>query len=380
MTLRAVVIGTGWAGEGHTIALREAGVEVVAMCGRTPEAAKAMATKLGIDEVHFDWRQGLEALHPDIVSIATTAAPHREMVEFAAHLGSHIMCDKPLGVNAEEARAMLAAVEQAGVKHAYGSTSRYGPACRYARHLLAEGLIGQVHEIESVFHFRGTPLVPYSWLHRLELGGGLLNNFLPHKFDQVLYMTGGKALAAAGEARCLRERAPVGPAIHDFRTIFGQIVEPDEKTEWREANADTTFTVTVQMEMPDGSAASALFRGSATAVCRNPHYLAFYGEEGTLHMSHSSFSQAPDSLEYFDPKAGEWQALPIPSQIMASLPQVDDVVQRDWNQLFHEFVADVQGEGNAGYSTFHEGWLHNEIIDIVRSGRGWTPTQAKPRS
>ncbi len=44
MTLRAVVIGTGWAGEGHTIALRAAGVEVVAMCGRTPEPAKAMAT------------------------------------------------------------------------------------------------------------------------------------------------------------------------------------------------------------------------------------------------------------------------------------------------------------------------------------------------
>src|SRR5262245_7158442 len=118
MTLRAVVVGTGWAGEGHTIALRDAGVEVVAMGGRTPEAAKAMAGKLGIEDVRFDWQQALEALRPDIVSIATSAAPHREMAEFAAHLGSHIMCDKPLGVNAAEARAMLAAVEQAGVKHA----------------------------------------------------------------------------------------------------------------------------------------------------------------------------------------------------------------------------------------------------------------------
>src|SRR5262245_20012856 len=102
MTLRAVVIGTGWAGEGHTIALREAGVEVVAMCGRTPEPAKAMAVRLGIEHVRFDWRQALEALRPDIVSIATPAAPHREMVEFAAHLSSHIVCDKPLGLNAKE--------------------------------------------------------------------------------------------------------------------------------------------------------------------------------------------------------------------------------------------------------------------------------------
>jgi predicted dehydrogenase len=376
MTLQAVVIGAGWAGEGHTIALREAGVEVVAMCGRTPEPAKAMAGKLGIDEVRFDWRQALESLRPDIVAIATPAAPHREIAEFAAGLGSHIMCDKPLGVNAEAARAMLAAVEQAGVKHAYGSTSRYSPACLYTRHLIAEGLIGQVREIESVFHFNTPSLVPYVWIHRLELGGGLLNNFLTHKLGQVLYVTGGKLMVVTGQAQRLVERVPVGPAIHDFRTIFGQLVEPDERTEWREVDADTGYSVIVQMEMPDGGVASALFKGSARAVGRTSEYLAFYGERGTLHLSGPN---APDNLEHFDHKLREWQALPIPAQVIEALPQVDDPVQRGWNQLFREFVADIQREGDAGYPTFYEGWLHNEVIDIVRSGRGWTSAPEKLR-
>jgi predicted dehydrogenase len=137
MTLRAVVIGAGWAGEGHTVALRTAGVAVVAMCGRTPEPTKAMAAKLGIADARFDWRRALDELRPDIVTIATPAAPHQEIAEFAARLGCHLMCDKPLGVNAKAARAMLNAVRQAGVKHAYGSTSRYAPVCRYARQLLA---------------------------------------------------------------------------------------------------------------------------------------------------------------------------------------------------------------------------------------------------
>lgn len=57
MGLRGVVIGTGHAGEGHTIALRNSGVDVVAMCGRPPEPARALATKLGIKEVRFDWRE-----------------------------------------------------------------------------------------------------------------------------------------------------------------------------------------------------------------------------------------------------------------------------------------------------------------------------------
>jgi predicted dehydrogenase len=60
MTIRAVVIGAGWAGEGHTIGLRDAGVEVVALFGRTPEPAYQRAADLGITNVRFDWRAGLE--------------------------------------------------------------------------------------------------------------------------------------------------------------------------------------------------------------------------------------------------------------------------------------------------------------------------------
>ena len=37
-----------------------------------------------------------------------------------------------------------------------------------------------------------------------------------------------------------------------------------------------------------------------------------------------------------------------------------------------EFVADVRGEGYSGYPTFHDGWVANTIIDIVRNGQGWT--------
>jgi predicted dehydrogenase len=88
MALRAVVIGAGWAGEGHTLGLRAAGVEVVALCGRTPEPAHKRAAQLGVDNIRFDWRAALEEFQPDTVSIATTAAPHREMAEFAAY-GCH---------------------------------------------------------------------------------------------------------------------------------------------------------------------------------------------------------------------------------------------------------------------------------------------------
>ena len=138
MGLRAVVIGTGEAGEGHTIALRKSGVEVVAMCGRTPEPARAMATKLEIEDVRFDWQQALNEIRPDIVSLATPGRPHQEMAETAASLDCHIFCDKPLALSASSARSMLRTVKKAGIKHAYGTSSRYTPAMRHAMALISD--------------------------------------------------------------------------------------------------------------------------------------------------------------------------------------------------------------------------------------------------
>jgi glutamyl-tRNA reductase len=63
-TLRALVLGSGFAGEGHTLALQDAGVEVVGMAGRTRHVVEAMAASLGIPNVYTDWRVALDELKP----------------------------------------------------------------------------------------------------------------------------------------------------------------------------------------------------------------------------------------------------------------------------------------------------------------------------
>jgi predicted dehydrogenase len=188
MTLRAVVIGAGWAGEGHIIGLRDAGVDVIALFGRTPEPAYERGAQLGITDVRFDWRSGLAELRPEIVSIATPADSHRAIAEFAAELGCHVVCEKPLATNPVDAKAMRQAVERAGVKHGYAATGRYAPTILQTRQLLAEGMIGRVHEIESFAHLN-IPMwrFPYCWVRRLDQGGGMLDNDFTHRLAQVLY-------------------------------------------------------------------------------------------------------------------------------------------------------------------------------------------------
>jgi hypothetical protein len=193
----------------------------------------------------------------------------------------------------------------------------------------------------------------------------MLNNALTHKLSQVCYITKGQVTAATGEAKRLLERAPIGETIHDFRNSFDQIVQPNEHTEWREVDADMAYTVMAQLQMPDGGTVSALFKASTMATGRHASYLAFYGEQGTLHLS-GPF--APNRIEHFDNVMGTWQELTVPAQIINALPQVENHVQRDWNQLCREFVADIRGEGGTIYPTFHDGLVHNQVIDAARRG------------
>lgn len=378
MTLRAMVIGAGWAGEGHSKALRSAGVEIVALCGRTLEPAQAMAQKLGIADVRLDWGAALHDLQPDIVAVATPGHLHHEMVQAAASLGCHILCEKPLGLNAEQALEMLQAVETAGVKHAYCSTSRYSPAALYAQRLLASGLIGQVQEIECIHHFNLSPLTPASWFFQLSQGGGALYTDFPHFLGQVLFMTGGQIGAVSGAARLLIDQAPVGAPVHDFRVSFTPL-DPLQAAAgaWQLVDADMGYTILGRLHLPAGNTASVLWQASEMAAGRHPNSLAFYGTKGSLHLNTPFFAQ---TIEHFAPRGHptqqRWQEMQIPDELNRLLAWTEDPVQSAWHQLAREFVADVRGEGYNGYPTFHDGWLANTIIDIVRSDRGWTTLPA----
>ena len=104
--LRAIVIGAGWAGEGHTRALQYAGVDVAAICARQTGIVQAVADRLGAGEASIDWRHTLEAIKPDIVSLETPASLRGEAVKAATSLGCHIFCDKPLATTGAEARRL----------------------------------------------------------------------------------------------------------------------------------------------------------------------------------------------------------------------------------------------------------------------------------
>ena len=105
--LKAVVVGAGWAGEGHTKALQHYGVNVVAICARKADVVQNVASKLGIPEASTDWQKSLLEIKPDIIALTTPAVLRAEVIELAAQLGCHLLCEKPLAATAAEASPAL---------------------------------------------------------------------------------------------------------------------------------------------------------------------------------------------------------------------------------------------------------------------------------
>jgi predicted dehydrogenase len=376
MGVSAIVVGSGWAGEGHTLALRAAGVDVVAICGRTETAVKALVERLEVREARLNWAQALSELRPDIVAIATPAGPHREIAETAAGLGCHIFCDKPLAVDSASARAMLSAVRQAKVKHAYGASSCLAPVFGHVRSLVASGLLGTLTSIEFHTHFGLARPTVYSWFHDLTQGGGMLNQIFTHALGQVIRVTEGVPKQVTGEAKCLSPKVPVGPPLHDFRQWFSiePNVEDQDPSQWQTADADTEYAVMIRFGLPPGGEVTARFYGSLSSKSQDGEHFILYGTKGTLVIT----GRGEKELHHYDFLRDSWTSLPITaaSNDVAQQGEGGDE-QHNWNRVFQRFVADVRGEPAEFYPTFEDGWLAAEIIEAVRAGKAWADVPAQ---
>ncbi len=369
--LRGLILGSGYAGQGHALALRDAGVDIVGMAGRTEHVVQERAADLGIPHSFTDWRQALTELQPDIVAVATPGGVHFEPVMAALEQGCHVFCDKPLAVTAEQSRRMFLKAQEAGVKTAFAASYRYQPYALLAKSLVTQGAIGEPLEVECVSHFNLDPLIPFGWSHRLDQGGGRLNNNFTHKLAIVLNVLDGRVIKVKGDTRNDMPKAPVVSGVHDFRTRrdFAPDRADDPDLIWAAVDVEWSYTVLAQIDpaIPCTQPVSALFRHGGLQPRFDHDHIAFYGREGAIYIK-GWYAQGP---LYLSSGRGEWEEINMPDTITGRLPDIEDDTQRNWTQLAREFVADIRGTATPAYQTFKDGWIYQEIVDAVRDNPNW---------
>jgi predicted dehydrogenase len=166
--------------------------ELVSLSGRTREAVEAAAAQWGWAEAVGDWR---EQVADDRVQLFDNGGPnaiHAEPCIEAARSGKHVLCEKPLGLSAEESHRMWQEAERAGITHMCGFNYRFVPAVRLVRELLEAGDLG------DVVHFRARYLQSWGWeadqsIWRFDpalAGTGAIGDLGTHVIDLARYLVG----------------------------------------------------------------------------------------------------------------------------------------------------------------------------------------------
>ena len=209
------------------VSAREAGLcSIVGLC----DLDRTLADELGAAHdvpVFSSAQQMLDIAKPDVVDISTAVASHRQLCLMAIEAGCHILCEKPIAMNAAEAREILAAARRNDRLFSICLQYRTWDEARYIRQRVMDGDLGHVHFVRTW----GGEVHGFALHRRTAPGNGVLSHWTIHNLDLALWMLGGpepltaSALChqriadypqALGPERDRHDDCQVLPSIEDF--------------------------------------------------------------------------------------------------------------------------------------------------------------------
>lgn len=184
-----------------------------AACSRREEKVKAFAEQWGFASYETDWRKLIARDDIDAVDICTPNHLHAEIAIAAAEAGKMVLTEKPLARNLEEAKAMVEAVEKAGVANTVWYNYRRLPAVTLAQKIVASGKLGRI------FHYRTNFLQDWTISEDLPQGGdaawrmdvdvagsGVTGDLLAHCIDTAMWLNGGITEVSAVTETFIKQR------------------------------------------------------------------------------------------------------------------------------------------------------------------------------
>lgn len=186
------IIGAGAVSDYHHVpAIRlDSRAKLAGVCDASAELVEKRRREWSCENVTTDYEAICADPGVDAVIIATPNFTHLPMTLTAARHGKHVMCEKPLGLNAGEVRQMYHACRDAGVVHMTAFTYRFAPSMRYLRHLLKSGALGQPRHFRSQ-RFLDWPETSWGWRqYQDKAGAGDLFDMTIHRIDFAIDLLG----------------------------------------------------------------------------------------------------------------------------------------------------------------------------------------------
>jgi predicted dehydrogenase len=218
--VRVAILGAGGIGREHARAYRAAGANPAAVAEVDPARGRAFADEIGATWF-ADWRDLLASADVEAVSVCLPHSLHARATLDAAAAGKHVLCEKPIATDLDDADRMIAACRDAGVTLMVGHTHRFRLEHLAAKELLDRGEIGRVVQVrDAIWAGRPDPRAPIGWRGVAALnGGGIFMDNGIHAADRLLWWVGAPATwVAAGLGRMteLTDAEDYGVALIGF--------------------------------------------------------------------------------------------------------------------------------------------------------------------
>ena len=379
--LNVGMIGYKFMGKAHSNAYRQVArffpeMETVpvmkALCGRDEAGVRKAAETFGWQGHETDWRRLVARDDIDIIDIGAPGNMHAEIAIAAARAGKHVFCEKPLGNTSEEARRMLDAVEEAGVKSLVWFNYRANPAVAFAKQLIDEGAIGRVYHWRGLFlqDWLVNPQSPIGWRLKKEVAGsGSHGDLLAHCLDTARFLVGEITEVSGALETFIKQRPEMGAA--------------DDRM------GGTASDVMGEVTVDDASLALARFANGALGTFEATRYalgrknynrFEINGSLGSLVFN----AERPNELDIYteDTRAGTngFRTISVTSG-------QDPYTSHYWptahnigyehtftNLLFDAFTA--LGRGESPSPSFRDGYLNNVLLDTIAKSaetKKWEP-------
>lgn len=228
--VRIAIVGAGQVSDYHHVpAIRlDPRAELAAVCDADPKLLEKRKQDWGVERVTTDAEALCADADIDAVIIATPNFTHRAIALAAARNRKHVMCEKPLGLNAGEVREMYEAARDASVVHMTAFTYRFAPSMRYLRSLVESGALGQPRHFRSQ-RFLDWPETSWGWRQYQHLAGaGDLFDMTIHRIDFALDLMGPLARVCGAVARfaprtTTPDGKPCAPSdVDDWSCLIGE--------------------------------------------------------------------------------------------------------------------------------------------------------------
>jgi predicted dehydrogenase len=190
--VKIAIIGAGAVSDYHHVpGIRlDPRARLTAACDASQELLDRRRIDWDVATVSTDYEKVCADQNVDAVVIATPNWTHKPIALCAAANGKHVMCEKPLGLNATEVREMYHACRDAGVVHMTAFTYRFAPSMRYLRHLLQAGDLGRPRHFRSQ-RFLDLPETSWGWRqYKDQAGAGDLFDMTIHRIDFAIDLLG----------------------------------------------------------------------------------------------------------------------------------------------------------------------------------------------